>query len=100
MIVTALLEQPSNKSDDINKVVTSCQQFFSNLLTTCSKLVDLVKFLRVYLKLLPLKQSGTTYMQEFAGNTERDILCNYSLLNVKIIQMLHCYFSDWCVEDI
>ena len=34
MIVTALLEQPCNKSDNINKVVT-CK-----LLTACSKLVD------------------------------------------------------------
>ena len=37
MIVTALLEQPCNKSDNINKVVTSCQQLVPNLLTTCNK---------------------------------------------------------------
>jgi hypothetical protein len=33
MTVSDLLEQPCNKSDNINKVVTSC-------LTACSKLVD------------------------------------------------------------
>ena len=33
MIVIALLEQPCNKSDNINKVVTK-------LLTACSKFVD------------------------------------------------------------
>ena len=38
MIVTALLEQPCNKSDNINKVVTSCLQPVPNLLTTCNKL--------------------------------------------------------------
>ena len=37
MIATALLEQPCNKSDNINKIVTSCQQLVPNLLTTCNK---------------------------------------------------------------
>ena len=31
MIVTALLQQPCNKSDNINKVVTICQQFVSRV---------------------------------------------------------------------
>jgi hypothetical protein len=34
MTVSDLLEQPCNKSDNINKVVTSCSQFVPNLLTT------------------------------------------------------------------
>ena len=37
MIVTDLLEKPCNKSDNINKIVVSCQQLVSNLLTTCNK---------------------------------------------------------------
>jgi hypothetical protein len=35
--VTDLSEQPCNKSDDFDKVVTSCQQVVPNLLTTCDK---------------------------------------------------------------
>ena len=34
MTVSDLLEQPCNKSDNINKVVTSWYQLVSNLLTT------------------------------------------------------------------
>ena len=37
MTVSDLLEQPCNKSDNINKVVTSCSQFVPNLLTTWDK---------------------------------------------------------------
>jgi hypothetical protein len=37
MTVSDLLEQPCNKSDSINKVVTSCSQFVPNLLTTWDK---------------------------------------------------------------
>ena len=37
MIVTDLLEQPCNKSDNFNKVATSCQQLVPNLLTSCNK---------------------------------------------------------------
>ena len=61
MIVTALLKQPCNKSDNINKVVTSCQQLVPNLLTTWNKpcelvdglfadLLQVVSFLRVYFR--------------------------------------------------
>jgi hypothetical protein len=32
MTVSDLLEQPCNKSDSINKIVTSCQQLVPNLL--------------------------------------------------------------------
>ena len=35
--VTDLSEQPCNKSDNFDKVVTSCQQVVPNLLTTCDK---------------------------------------------------------------
>ena len=31
MIVTALLQKPCNKSDNINKVVTICRQFVSRV---------------------------------------------------------------------
>ena len=61
MIVTALLEQPCNKSDNINKVVTSCPKAFSKLVDKLehvvrTQLVDglfadllhVVRFLRVY----------------------------------------------------
>ena len=57
MTVSDLLEQPCNKSDNINKVVTSGEQFVPNLLTTWYKqyednlLADLlqdVRLLRVY----------------------------------------------------
>jgi hypothetical protein len=37
MIVSDLLEEPCNKSDNINKVVTSCLQLVPNLLTTWDK---------------------------------------------------------------
>ena len=37
MIVSDLSEQPCNKSDNINKVVTSCSQLVPNLLTTGDK---------------------------------------------------------------
>jgi hypothetical protein len=37
MTVSDLLEQPCKTSDDTNKVVTSCQQFVANLLTTLDK---------------------------------------------------------------
>ena len=37
MTVSDLLEQPCNKSDNINKVVTSCSQLVPNLLTTWDK---------------------------------------------------------------
>ena len=37
MTVSDLLEQPCNKSDNINKVVTSCSQLIPNLLTTWDK---------------------------------------------------------------
>jgi hypothetical protein len=52
-----LSEQPCNKSDNINKVVTSCQQLVPNLLTSWDKqcehnlLTDLlqdVRLLHVY----------------------------------------------------
>jgi hypothetical protein len=57
--ITDLSEQPCNKSDNFDKVVTSCQQVVPNLLTTCDKqcecidslLADLlqdVRILRVY----------------------------------------------------
>ena len=57
--ITDLSEQPCNKSDNFDKVVTSCQQVVPNLLTICDKhgecidslLADLlqdVRFLRVY----------------------------------------------------
>ena len=55
MTVSNLLEQPCNKSDNINKVVTSCQQLVPHLLTTWEQeyehnlLADLlqdVRFLR------------------------------------------------------
>jgi hypothetical protein len=32
-----LLEQPCNKPDNINKIVTNCSQLVPNLLTTCDK---------------------------------------------------------------
>jgi hypothetical protein len=35
--VSDLLEQPCNRSDNINKVVTSCNQFVPYLLTTWDK---------------------------------------------------------------
>ena len=41
MTVSDLLKQPCNKPDNINKVVT-------NLLTICDKLLQDVRFLRVY----------------------------------------------------
>jgi hypothetical protein len=63
MTVSDLLEQPCNKSDNINKVVTSCSQLVPYLLTTWDKqcehnlltadLLQDVRFLRVY-------QTGTT----------------------------------------
>ena len=37
MTVSDLLEQPCNKSGNINKVVTSCSQLVPNLLTTWDK---------------------------------------------------------------
>ena len=37
MTVSDLLEQPCNKSDNINKVATSCYQLLPNLLTTWDK---------------------------------------------------------------
>jgi hypothetical protein len=37
MTVLDLLEQPCNKYDNINKVVTSCSQLVSKLLTTLDK---------------------------------------------------------------
>jgi hypothetical protein len=61
MNVSDLLEQPCNKSDNINKVVTSCSQLVPNLLTTWDKqcehnlladLVQDVRFLRMCKKAL------------------------------------------------
>jgi hypothetical protein len=42
MTVSDLLEQPCDKCNNINKVVTSCQQVWNNSLTTCNDLVDIV----------------------------------------------------------
>ena len=36
MTVSDLLKQPCNKSDNIHKVVASCQQLVANLSTTCN----------------------------------------------------------------
>jgi hypothetical protein len=43
MTVSDLLEQPCNKPDNINKVVTNCQQLVPNLLTTCDKQCEVDK---------------------------------------------------------
>ena len=42
MAVSDLLEQPCDKSDNINKVVTSCQQVWNKLLTICNNLIDII----------------------------------------------------------
>jgi hypothetical protein len=46
MTVLELLEQPCYKSDNINKVVTSCQQLVPYLLTTWGKECELADLLQ------------------------------------------------------
>jgi hypothetical protein len=84
--VTDLSEQPCNRSDNFDKVVTSCQQVIPNLLTTCDKQCEYilltacwqtcykmhiyVRFLRVYMNLwLTVNSGGGTAF--FAGGGER-----------------------------
>jgi hypothetical protein len=56
--VSDLLEQPCNKSDNINKVVTSCSQLVPNLLTTSwdKQCEHNLLFLRVHISMVRISR--------------------------------------------